>query len=182
MKDLMELFLIFFKIGAFTFGGGYTMLPILQKEIVEKRHWATDEEIMDYYAISQCTPGIIAVNTSIFVGYKVKKVNGGIACALGVITPSIIIILIIASFLTNIMDYEIVQNAFMGIRVAVCALVVQAGWNLFKKGVIDWKTGVIFVGVMAILLLLDISIIIVVVLAGIVGIAFQWNLLNESRR
>ena len=96
MKELLDMFLTFARIGGFTFGGGYAMLPMLQKEVVNGRHWATDEELMDYYAIGQCTPGIIAVNTATFVGYKNRGIPGAIAATLGVIAPSLVIIMIIA--------------------------------------------------------------------------------------
>ena len=97
MNVLIHLFMAFARIGAFTFGGGYAMLPMLQKEVVEKYHWATEDEIMDYYAIGQCTPGIIAVNTATFVGYKTAGIPGADLATLGMITPSIIIITVIAA-------------------------------------------------------------------------------------
>ena len=121
MKLLWELFRSFFMIGAMTFGGGYAMLPMLEREIVNKHKWGTQEELLDYFAIGQCTPGIIAVNTATFVGHKVKGVWGGIAATLGVVSPSLIIITVIAMVLENFMDILWVQNAFAGIRVAVCA-------------------------------------------------------------
>ena len=111
MKEYWELFYSFAKIGAFTFGGGYAMLPLIQREVVEKKHWATEEEIMDYYAVGQCTPGIIAVNTATFIGYYKKGIIGGIFATLGVIFPSIVIILLIASLLQNFSDLAIVQHA-----------------------------------------------------------------------
>lgn len=114
MKDLMNLFIIFFRIGAFTFGGGYAMLPALQMELVEKRSWVSDEEILDYYAIGQCTPGIIAINTATFVGYKRKGLIGGIVATLGMVAPSLIIITTIAAFFKHFQDIEVVQRAFGG--------------------------------------------------------------------
>ena len=104
MKELLDMFLTFARIGGFTFGGGYAMLPMLQKEVVNGRHWATDEELMDYYAIGQCTPGIIAVNTATFVGYKNRGIPGAIAATLGVIAPSLVIIMIIAAFISNFIE------------------------------------------------------------------------------
>lgn len=170
MKDYIDLFIIFARIGAVTFGGGYVMLPILQKEIVEVRQWATSEEIMDYYAISQCTPGIIAINTAIFIGYKCKKELGGVFAALGMVFPSIVIILIISIFLQNVMSYQIVQMAFRGIRVAVAVLVFNATVTLSKKGIIGKLSALIFVISFAVLFLIDISPILVVVLSALVGI------------
>jgi chromate transporter len=129
------MFLTFAKVGVMTFGGGYAMLPILQREVVEKKGWATEEELMDYFAIGQCTPGIIAVNTATFVGHKVKGVAGGIAATLGVISPSLVIITVIAMVLENFMDIVWVQHAFAGIRVAVCALITASVVKLFKSNV-----------------------------------------------
>ena len=137
MSKTKELFWTFFKIGAFTFGGGYAMLPMLQKEVVEKRGWASEEELMDYYAIGQCTPGIIAVNTATFVGQKTAGIAGGIIATLGVVFPSLIIITIIAAFIQNFSDLAIVQNAFAGIRVCVCVLILNAVVKLWKKSVVD---------------------------------------------
>lgn len=135
MKTYIELFWAFFQIGALTFGGGYAMLPMIQKEIVEKHKWATDDEIIDYFAIGQLTPGVIAVNTATFVGYKTKGILGGIFATLGVVCPSVVIITVIAAFLKNFMDYKIVQHAFGGIRVAVCVLITIAILKLAKKNI-----------------------------------------------
>ena len=135
MKVLFDLFRAFFTIGALTFGGGYAMLPMLEREIVTKRSWATNEELLNYFAIGQCTPGIIAVNTATFVGYKVKGIIGGIVATLGVVAPSMVIITIIAMVLENFMDIVWVQNAFAGIRVAVCALITVSVVKLFKSNV-----------------------------------------------
>ena len=137
MKILWQLFSAFFRIGAFTFGGGYAMLSLIQKEIVENKKWATDEEILDYYAVAQCTPGVIAVNTATFIGYKKKGVIGAIAATLGVVLPSLIIISIIASVLQNFMEYQIVKHIFGGIRVAVAVLIVNAVITMGKKAIVD---------------------------------------------
>ncbi len=135
MKVLFDLFRAFFTIGALTFGGGYAMLPMLEREIVNKHKWATSEELLNYFAIGQCTPGVIAVNTATFVGYKIKGIIGGIAATLGVVAPSVVIITIIALVLENFMDIVWVQNAFAGIRVAVCALITVSVVKLFKSNV-----------------------------------------------
>ncbi len=169
MKDLFQLFFSFARIGGFTFGGGYAMLPMLQKEIVEKFGWVTEDELMDYYAIGQCTPGIIAVNTATFVGYKLKKLPGAIVATLGVITPSIIIITLIAAFLQNFAEFAVVRHAFNGIRAAVCVLVFNAVMKLAKKSVVDKVTLVICIAVLAVSLFTDISPAIMVVLAGGAG-------------
>lgn len=133
MQMLAELFLVFFKIGAVTFGGGYAMLPILQKEIVVNKKWGTDEELMDYFAIGQCTPGMIAVNVATFIGYKRGGYAGGIFATLGVITPSMIIITLIAMFLTRFQDSPLITHAFAGIRACVCVLILDTVIQLGKK-------------------------------------------------
>ena len=138
MKLLWDLYRTFFTIGALTFGGGYAMLPMLERELVEKRKWVTQEEILNYFAIGQCTPGIIAVNTATFVGYKVRRIIGGIVSTLGVISPSIVIITIIAAVLSNFTDIAWVQHAFAGIRVAVCALIFSSVLKLAKSSLKKW--------------------------------------------
>ncbi len=135
MKILWDLFRAFFTIGALTFGGGYAMLPMLEREIVNKHKWATQEELLNYFAIGQCTPGVIAVNTATFVGSKVKGVIGGVVATLGVVAPSILIITVVAMVLQNFMDIIWVQNAFAGIRVAVVALITASVVKLFKSNV-----------------------------------------------
>ncbi len=137
MKELWDLFFTFAKIGTFTFGGGLAMLSLLQREIVENKKWATDEELLDYYAIGQCTPGIIAVNTATFIGTKKRGAIGGIAATLGVIMPSIIIITAIAAVLNMFLEYEIVGHVLAGIRAAVAALTINAVTVLGKKAFVD---------------------------------------------
>lgn len=144
MKELWDMFLTFARIGGLTFGGGYAMLPMLQREVVEKHGWATEEELADYYAIGQCTPGIIAVNTATFIGYRQAGIIGGIFATLGVVFPSIVIITVIAAFLTNFADLKVIQYAFEGIRVCVCVLIFNAVQKLWKKSVIDQPTMAIF--------------------------------------
>ncbi|MDD3244001.1 MAG: chromate transporter [Eubacteriales bacterium] len=173
MKELWNLFAMFFRIGGLTFGGGYAMLPMLQKELVEDRQLLTTEEIMDYYAIGQCTPGIIAVNTATFVGYKLKGVPGAIIATLGVVAPSLVIITVIAAFIKNFASYPAVQHALAGIRVAVAALVTNAVIKLWKSGVKDWIGIVLCVLGCGLSLFTSISPIFVVIGAALVGIAVQ---------
>lgn len=144
IKNLWELFLAFAKIGAVTFGGGYAMLPILQREIVDDHHWATEEDLADYYAVGQCTPGVIAVNTATFVGTKQAGISGGIIASLGVVFPSAVIILLIAAFLQNFMDIGWVAHAFAGVRAGVVALILSSVIKLFKNAVLDAATGIIY--------------------------------------
>ena len=170
MNKLMDLFFTFARIGGLTFGGGYAMLPMLQKEVVEKRGWATEEELMDYYAIGQCTPGIIAVNTSTFVGQKTAGISGGIIATLGVVFPSLIIITIIAAFIQNFAHLAIVQNAFAGIRVCVCVLIFNAVVKLWKKSVIDKPTFAVFILVLLGSALTSLSPVVFIILAALFGI------------
>lgn len=135
MKELLTIFASFFVIGGMTFGGGYAMLPMLTREIVERHHWATEEELLDYFAIGQCTPGVIAVNTATFVGYRRKGVLGAAFATLGVVTPSILIILAIAMLLQNFIELQWIAHAFAGIRIAVCALIAASVIKLCKTNV-----------------------------------------------
>ena len=178
MKICFELFLIFAKIGAVTFGGGYAMLPILQTELVDKRHWVTQDDLTDYFAIGQCTPGVIAVNTATFIGQKRRGVAGGILATLGVVFPSLVIICILAGLISNFAELAVVQNAFAGIKVCVCVLILNAVLKLLKKSVIDVPTFVIFLIVMlgavaSDLLGLGISPVVYVLLAAAAGLVIK---------
>ena len=170
MKELFELFLAFARIGGLTFGGGYAMLPMLQREAVEKQGWVTEEELMDYYAVGQCIPGVIAVNTATFIGNKVKGLPGAIAASLGVISPSLVIIIAIAAFIQSFSDLPIVQNAFAGIRVGVCVLILSAVLKLFKKAIIDKFTLGLFSVVFLLSIFTDISPIVFVIVSALAGI------------
>lgn len=145
MKECWMLFQTFFFIGSITFGGGYAILPILVREIVEKRQWISEEEMLNYFAISQSTPGIICVNIATFMGYRRKKFWGSLAATLGVIAPSLIIITLIAAVLQNFSDIVWVQHAFAGIRIAVSALIAATVWNLLRKNVKTWLKAAIAV-------------------------------------
>ena len=173
MPLLLDLFLTFAKVGVMTFGGGMAMLPMLQREIVENKAWATEQELGDYYAIGQCTPGIIAVNTATFVGQKMAGIPGGILATLGVIFPSLVIILCLAGVLGLVAGLEIVQHAFAGIRVCVCVLVFNAVVKLGKQSIIDWPTGIIAVAVMLLAFFTDVSPIVFVLAAAVVGLVLQ---------
>ena len=170
MKLLWELFLAFARVGVMTFGGGYAMIPILEREIVDKHGWATEEELMDYYAVGQCTPGVIAVNTATFIGYKYKGVAGGIAATLGVVFPSVVIITLIAGILTNFADVPAVKSAFAGIRVCVSVLIFNAVLKLWKKAVEDKATLVLYLAVFLLSVFLDLSPIVFVIVCAAAGI------------
>ena len=149
MHILIDLYLTFAKVGSMMFGGGYAMLPILQREIVDNKKWATTEQLTDYYAIGQCTPGVIAVNTATFIGSQQAGIAGGVAATLGVVTVPAILILIIAAFLSSFMDSVIVAHAFSGIRACVTALILASVVKLFKGSVKDWPTRIIYITVLA---------------------------------
>jgi chromate transporter len=175
VKELWELFSVFFRIGAFTFGGGYAMLPIIQREVVEKRGWASDEEVIDYYAIGQSTPGIIAVNTATFIGYKKKGLIGAIFATLGMISPSLVIITIIASSFMHFKDNQTVQHAFAGIRVAVVALVVNAVVRMWKKSVKDLVGIILFILAFLVIAFTRISPIIIIFVSAATGILLSYR-------
>ena len=171
MKEYLQIFWAFIKVGALTFGGGYAMLPILQRDIVEHNKWATDEEVMDYYAMAQCLPGIIMVNTSVFIGRHRKGTLGGVVAGFASALPSLVIITVIATFLTAFADYPIVQNAFAGIRACVVVLIANAVIKLWKSALVDWKSIVIvFLPVFALSAFTGVSPILLVVAAALAGI------------
>ena len=178
MKELFDLYLAFFKIGCVNFGGGYAMLPLLEEDLVKRRHWTTLEDLTDYFAIGQCTPGIIALNVSTFIGHKKKGIPGALAATSGFLTAPIFIILIIAAFLTNFASLEIVQHAFAGIRVCVCVLIIQAVLRLWKKSIVDKKTLVLYLAVFFLtafsgLLPIHFPAAVLVIISGCIGIVLS---------
>ena len=180
MNVWLDMFWAFFCIGGLTFGGGYAMLPMLEREIVEKRHWAKSEELLDYYAVSQCTPGVIAVNVATFVGFNHKGYLGAAVCTFGVICPSLIIIMVIAGIIQTFAGNAIVAHAFGGIRVAVCVLILAAVLKLVKSSVKDKLTTFIFIVTALIMLFIDVSPIIIVVVAGLSGYVSKLSKLKKE--
>ena len=170
MNILLDLYISFVKIGFMTFGGGYAMLPILEREVVEKKKWATSEEILDYYAIGQSTPGIIAINTATFCGYKMAKNIGGLVASLGFITPSIIIITLISNFLENFSHIAAIQHAFAGIRIAVCALVLYSVIKMVRKNANSLGKFAVFLLTFLAIAVLNISPVLIVIGVGLLGI------------
>lgn len=176
MKKLFELFRAFAAVGVMTFGGGYAMIPILEREIVDKRGWASSEELMDYYAVGQCTPGVIAVNTATFIGSKVAGIPGGIVATLGVVFPSLVIITLIAGVLTHFADIPAVQSAFAAVRVCVCVLIFNAVLKLWKSAVKDKGSLVLFLIVFAMSLFLKLSPVVYVIFCAVAGILLtRWG-------
>lgn len=170
MKELMNLFWTFCRIGGLTFGGGYAMLPMLQKEVVETHKWATEQELLDYYAVGQATPGIIAVNTATFIGYKEKGILGAIFATSGVVFPALVIIMSIAGFIDSFSDLNIVQHAFSGIRVAVGVLILNALVKMVKGSVKDILGIILFVATFIISIVFNISVVYIIVASALIGI------------
>ena len=168
--NLFALFIAFARVGVMTFGGGYAMIPILEREIVDKHSWASSEELMDYYAVGQCTPGVIAVNTATFIGQKCAGTVGGVVATLGVVFPSLVIICVIAGILTNFADIPAVKSAFAGIRVCVCVLIFNAVVKLWKSAVPDKGALCLCLGVFVLSVFLDISPVVYVVVCAAAGI------------
>ncbi|MDR1302244.1 MAG: chromate transporter [Treponema sp.] len=169
MKEYMELLLTFGKLGCITFGGGYAMIPVIERELIQKKGWTTMEEVMDYYTIAQVTPGIIAVNTSTFIGFKRKGLLGGILTTLGFVFPGVVFITVIALCLQNFAEYPLVQHAFTGIRVAVGALILDTVLKLLKGVFKDGKAIVIFILGFALSAVFNTNPVLLVIAAGVAG-------------
>ena len=181
-KLLCQLFISFAKIGVMTFGGGLAMLPMLERELVENKKWVKTEEILDYYAVGQCTPGIIAVNTATFVGYKQSKVLGAIFATVGVVFPSVVIISVIAAVLSNFADIPAVQHAFAGIRIAVCALITSAVIKLAKSNVKNLVQIIIAVAAFVIIAVFGASPVVVVIGSAVAGLVLgKFGLVGKKK-
>ena len=171
MKRLFEIFCVFFKIGLFTIGGGYAMLPIIQKEVVEGKGWMTDEEFLDAISLTNSLPGPLATNSATFVGYRVARVPGSVAAVRGAATPSVIIILLIAMVFTNIIEYPVVQNIFNGVRPAVVALILYAVIKLAKSAKVgEYFNWLVALAGFAAIAVFGLHPIVVVVCAALYGI------------
>lgn len=172
MNIYLESFKTFTRIGMFTIGGGYAMLPLIEADVVDKKQWINKEEFVDLVAISQSCPGILAVNISIFIGYKLKGVWGSIICTLGTILPSFIIILMIALFFHTFRDNPTVQSIFLGIRPAVVALIAAPTFKMGKSARIGWTN--IWIPVVSALLIwqMQVSPVYIIILAGVFGFLY----------
>ncbi len=186
MTSMLELYRTFAQIGCVTFGGGYAMLPILERELVDKRHWTTLDDLRDYFSVGQCTPGVIALNVSTFIGDKMGGVKGALVAMLGFLTGPLTIITVIAAFLRSFAQYPVVQHAFAGIRVCVCVLILQAVLRLWKKSVVDGAALGIFLAVFALnafssLLPVKVPAALLVILAGCVGIFLSLRRAKQAK-
>lgn len=173
MRELLDLYLTFFRIGGLTFGGGLTMLPMLKFELVEKKGWVGEEELLNYYAIGQCTPGIIAINVSTFVGFKKRGIPGAIAATLGMVSPSLIIVSILAHFLDQFMHNQTMQHAIAGVKVVVCALMANTVVTLAKKSFVNKICVAVGVLTLAGALFLPVPTVVFVIAAAVLGIILQ---------
>lgn len=174
ISDLVELFFVFFKIGAVTFGGGYAMLPMLERELAEKRNWTTKETMLDYYAIGQSTPGIIAVNVATFIGFNKAGLLGAIIATAGIVTPSIIIISLIASCISNFSQIQWVKKALAGINVAVAALLTKSVWDFSKKAVKNIWGLLLLLGAFVAMYFFGVESIVVILVSATLGICFSF--------
>ena len=169
-KRIWKLFTTFFKIGAFTFGGGYAMIPLIQKEAVEKNGWVTDDDILEIIAIAESTPGPIAINSATFVGYRTAGVLGSAVATLGVVLPSFVLIYAISFVLRQFQELKAVQYAFQGIRAGVLALLCKALWNMFKKNRKNWVSYLIMAGAFVLTAVLDVSVFPVLIGCALFGL------------
>lgn len=169
---LWNLFITFFKIGVMTFGGGYAMLPILQREIADNKKWSSDNELMDYFAIGQCTPGMIAVNVATFIGYKKQGFIGGLSATLGIIAPSILIITLLSFGLSQWETHPLLTHALGGVRICVTVLVLDVIIKLGKQSITDGATIFIFLLILALTFFTSLSPVSAVLIAGALGYFF----------
>lgn len=169
-KTLWQVFATFFKIGAFTFGGGYAMIPLIQKEAVEKHKWVTDDDILEIIAIAESTPGPIAINAATFVGYRTCGVLGSVMATLGVVLPSFVIILSLSFVLQQFQQVAAVRYAFEGIRAGVLALLVKALWTLYKKSPKGWPAYVVMAGSFVLTAIFDINVLFVIIGCAVFGL------------
>lgn len=173
MKEYFELFATFFRIGGLTFGGGLTMLPMLKYELVEQKGWVQEDELLDYYAIGQCTPGIIAVNVSTFIGYKRKGIPGAIFSTLGMVSPSLIIVSILAVFMEQFLASTVMAHALAGVKAVVCALMLNTVVTLAKKSVVSPLCAVVAVIAFAASVFTPVPTVLMVIIAGAAGVILQ---------
>ena len=179
MKTLFRLFITFFKIGAFTFGGGYAMIPLIQRETVEKNAWVSEEDILDVVAIAESTPGPIAINSSTFVGYKVKGFWGAFFATFGMVLPSFLMIFFLSFILKQFYEVEAVKYAFFGIRVGVLALVLKALYSMWKSSPKGAFPYFIMLFSFVVVALLNLSVIVAIISSALFGLVY--SLLLERR-
>ncbi|NLC93126.1 MAG: chromate transporter [Treponema sp.] len=182
IKECLDLFFVFSKIGLFTFGGGLAMMPMMQRELITKKKWITEEELLDYYAIGQSTPGIVAVNVSTFVGYKQLGSFGGVIATLGMITPSLIVIMVLATFINSISDIPLAQKALKGINVAVAALLTTVIINFAKKTIKNWWNFLLMIAAFILVFFFKIPSFILILFAILLGVVNTFIALKKNKK
>ena len=182
LKTLMSVFWTFFRIGAFTFGGGYAMIPLIQRETVESKKWITDDDILEIVAIAESTPGPVAINSSTFVGYRVAGFLGAVFGTLGMVMPSFIIILAISSVLREFQDIEAVQYAFQGIRAGVLALILKALITMYKKAKKGLFTYIVMAVALILVAFLKVNVLAVIVCAALAGVIYSYVSLRRASK
>lgn len=173
MHKNLDLFLTFARISASCFGGGYAMLPFFQRELVEKKGWLTDEELLDLNAVAQCTPGVISVNTATFCGYRTYGLPGAFWATVGILVPPIIIVTIISAFFWSFAENPWVQHALAGVRACVCAMIINSTIRLYRKAILDAPTFLVFLAVFLLAAFVGLSPAILVIGAGLFGLAYH---------
>ncbi|MBE7709578.1 MAG: chromate transporter [Cyanobacteria bacterium SIG32] len=181
-KSFYTIFKTFFKVGTMLLGGGYVILPLLQSELVEKKEWINSDELVEYYALSQSVPGIIAANISVFTGYKLKGFIGAIAAILGVITPAFLAIILLASLLQTLVSMNIVQNIFWGVGIGVIMLLYLATKEMWNKSITDKFTCVVFITTFIMSACFKTSPALIIICAIIAGILYRSNLFEHLKK
>lgn len=180
-QNLLPLFLTFLKIGAFTFGGGYAMIPLIQKEVCEKRKWLSDEDILDIIAIAESTPGPIAINAATFVGYRTAGLFGSTAATIGIVLPSFLIITVISAILNEFADIKAVQYAFVGIRAGVFALIIKALWSMYKQCPKSIFSYIIAAGAFVFAAFTDINAIFIIIGCAVAGLIYSFVIGKQAK-
>jgi len=172
MNQLKQLFFTFFKIGALTFGGGYAMMPVMRNEVVDKKHWVSDDDIIKILVISEATPGVLAVNSATFIGYKIAGFKGSLVATLGVVLPSFFVISLLYFALWQFRDYTYVNYAFIGIKAGIAILILRAGIKLFSKMPKTWLSYILILITIGLTLLTSIGSIVLILLGALIGLIY----------
>lgn len=175
MNILVSLFLTFLKIGTFSFGGGYAMIPFMQREIIENHNWISNNVFMDIIGISQMTPGPVSINSATFIGFKVSSILGSVAATLGVVTTSFILVSIASKAMEKFKESKVLKGALLGMRPVLIALIIQAFVDLAKDAYVDIKSVIITLIIGALLLSKKVHPIVCIIIAGILGVVFYWH-------
>ena len=182
LRRIFTLFTTFFRIGAFTFGGGYAMIPLIQRDVVEKHKWITDDDILEIVAIAESTPGPIAINSATFIGYRVAGFFGAFFATFGVVLPSFVIISLISLLLNEFQSITAVRYAFFGIRAGVLALLLKALWTMYKKSPKGWPAYVVMAGSFVLTAIFDINVLFVIIGCAVFGLVTSMILERREKK